>query len=113
MDRLYQQGKITYVGSNNFSGLGDAQANKRALNQQRMGLVCEQGLYNLIERRAELEVLTRVSAVRSWADSWSPLAEVCWQGTAAPQADANPPQCKKRGKHRLNNYKRSRLYARI
>ena len=38
MDRLYQQGKITYVGSN----AGDAQANERALNQQRMGLVCEQ-----------------------------------------------------------------------
>ena len=55
MDRLYQQGKITYVGLAIF-GLGDRQANERALNQQRMGLVCEQGLCNLIEH-AELEVL--------------------------------------------------------
>ncbi|MEC7380290.1 MAG: aldo/keto reductase [Pseudomonadota bacterium] len=74
MDRLYQQGKITYVGSSNFPGWAIAQANERALNQQRMGLVCEQGLYNLIERRAELEVLPACQQYGVGFIPWSPLA---------------------------------------
>ncbi|MED5347407.1 MAG: aldo/keto reductase, partial [Pseudomonadota bacterium] len=74
MDRLYQQGKITYVGSSNFPGWAIAQANERALNQQRMGLVCEQGLYNLIERRAELEVLPACQQYGVGLIPWSPLA---------------------------------------
>ncbi|MEC8500069.1 MAG: aldo/keto reductase [Pseudomonadota bacterium] len=74
MDRLYQQGKITYVGSSNFPGWAIAQANERALNQQRKGLVCEQGLYNLIERRAELEVLPACQQYGVGLIPWSPLA---------------------------------------
>ena len=74
MDRLYQQGKITYVGSSNFPGWAIAQANERALNLQRMGLVCEQGLYNLIERRAELEVLPACQQYGVGLIPWSPLA---------------------------------------
>lgn len=74
MDRLYQQGKITYVGSSNFPGWAIAQANERASNLQRMGLVCEQGLYNLIERRAELEVLPACQQYGVGLIPWSPLA---------------------------------------
>ncbi len=74
MDRLYQQGKITYVGSSNFPGWAIAQANERASNLQRMGLVCEQGLYNLIERRAELEVLPACLQYGVGLIPWSPLA---------------------------------------
>ncbi len=74
MDRLYQQGKITYVGSSNFPGWGIAQANERAMNQQRLGLVAEQGLYNLLERRAELEVIPACEAYGLGLIPWSPLA---------------------------------------
>jgi aryl-alcohol dehydrogenase-like predicted oxidoreductase len=74
MDRLYQQGKITYVGSSNFSGWAIAQANERAMTQQRLGLVSEQGLYNLIERRAELEVLPACREYGLGLIPWSPLA---------------------------------------
>lgn len=74
MDRLYQQGKITYVGSSNFPGWGIAQANERAMNQQRLGLVAEQGLYNLLERRAELEVIPACKAYGLGLIPWSPLA---------------------------------------
>ena len=74
MDRLYQQGKITYVGSSNFPGWAIAQANERALAQQRMGLVSEQGLYNLLERRAELEVLPACREYGLGLIPWSPLA---------------------------------------
>jgi aryl-alcohol dehydrogenase-like predicted oxidoreductase len=57
MDRLIAQGKITYVGSSNFPGWAIAQAGEKAIARQRLGLVSEQSLYNLVERRAELEVL--------------------------------------------------------
>ena len=62
MDRLIAQGKITYVGSSNFPGWAIARFNERAMASHRLGLVCEQSLYNLVERRAELEVLSARSA---------------------------------------------------
>jgi len=74
MERLYQQGKITYVGSSNFPGWAIAQANERAMNRQRLGLVAEQGLYNLLERRAELEVIPACRAYGLGLIPWSPLA---------------------------------------
>ena len=74
MDRLYQQGKIMYVGSSNFPGWAIAQANERAQSQQRLGLVSEQGLYNLLERRAELEVLPACREYGLGLIPWSPLA---------------------------------------
>ena len=74
MDRLYQQGKITYVGSSNFPGWAIAQANEKAQSQQRLGLVSEQGLYNLLERRAELEVLPACREYGLGLIPWSPLA---------------------------------------
>ena len=74
MDRLYQQGKITYVGSSNFPGWAIAQANERAMTRQHLGLVSEQGLYNLIERRAELEVLPACQEYGLGLIPWSPLA---------------------------------------
>lgn len=74
MDRLIAQGKITYVGSSNFPGWAIAQANEKAIARHRLGLVCEQGLYNLIERRAELEVLPACRAYGLGMIAWSPLA---------------------------------------
>lgn len=74
MDRLIAQGKITYVGSSNFPGWAIAQANERATNRQQPGLISEQSLYNLIERRAELEVLPACRAYGLGVIPWSPLA---------------------------------------
>ena len=74
MDRLIAQGKITYVGSSNFPGWTIARANERALTGQRLGLVSEQSLYNLIERRAELEVIPACRAYGVGVITWSPLA---------------------------------------
>ena len=74
MDRLIAQGKITYVGSSNFPGWAIAQANERAQSRGTPGLVSEQGLYNLIERRAELEVLPACEAYGLGVIPWSPLA---------------------------------------
>lgn len=74
MDRLIAQGKITYVGSSNFPGWAIARFNERAAHSGRLGLVSEQGLYNLLERRAELEVLPACRAYGVGMIVWSPLA---------------------------------------
>lgn len=74
MDRLIAQGKITYVGSSNFPGWAIAQANEKAVARGRLGLVSEQSLYHLIERRLELEVLPACRAYGVGVIVWSPLA---------------------------------------
>lgn len=74
MDRLIAQGKITYVGSSNFPGWKIAQTNEKAIAGRRLGLVSEQSLYNLIERRAELEVIPACRAYGLGVIAWSPLA---------------------------------------
>ena len=74
MDRLIAQGKITYVGSSNFPGWAIARANEKAIAQQRLGLISEQSLYNLVERRAELEVLPACREYGLGLIPWSPLA---------------------------------------
>ncbi|WP_291208045.1 aldo/keto reductase [Hyphomonas sp.] len=74
MDRLIAQGKITYVGSSNFPGWKIAQANEKAAARSRLGLVSEQSLYNLIERRAELEVIPACLEYGAGLIAWSPLA---------------------------------------
>ena len=73
-DRLISQGKITYVGSSNFPGWKIAQANEKAEGRGRLGLVSEQGLYNLLERRAELEVVPACREYGLGLIPWSPLA---------------------------------------
>ena len=74
MDRLITQGKITYVGSSNFPGWFIAQANERARAMHKLGLVAEQSLYNLVERRAEMEVIPACEAYGVGLIIWSPLA---------------------------------------
>ena len=74
MDRLIAQGKITYVGSSNFPGWKIAQVNEAAASRRRLGLVSEQSLYNLIERRAELEVIPACREYGVGVITWSPLA---------------------------------------
>jgi len=74
MDRLIADGKITYVGSSNFPGWAIAQANERTMARGRPGLVSEQSLYNLVERRAELEVLPACREYGLGVIPWSPLA---------------------------------------
>ena len=74
MERLIGQGKITYVGSSNFPGWMIAQANEKAMARQHLGLISEQSLYNLIERRIELEVLPACRVYGLGLIAWSPLA---------------------------------------
>lgn len=74
MERLITQGKIIYVGSSNFPGWAIARANEQANARHQLGLVSEQSLYNLIERRVELEVLPACREYGLGVIPWSPLA---------------------------------------
>ncbi|MFC9685818.1 aldo/keto reductase, partial [Streptomyces sp. NPDC056948] len=71
---LVQQGKILYVGSSNFPGYKIAQANEIAARRGgTIGLVSEQCLYNLVERRAEMEVIPAARDYGLGVIPWSPL----------------------------------------
>ncbi|MFF9109449.1 aldo/keto reductase [Streptomyces sp. NPDC014776] len=74
IDVLIQQGKILYVGSSNFPGYKIAQANEIAARRGgTIGLVSEQCLYNLFERRAEMEVIPAAQDYGLGVIPWSPL----------------------------------------
>ncbi|MFH0519309.1 aldo/keto reductase [Streptomyces sp. M41] len=74
IDVLVQQGKILYVGSSNFPGYKIAQANEIAARRGgTIGLVSEQCLYNLYERRAEMEVVPAAQDYGLGVIPWSPL----------------------------------------
>ncbi len=73
VDVLVQQGKILYAGSSNFAGWHIARANEAAARRGMVGLVSEQCLYNLIERRAEMEVIPAAESYGLGVIPWSPL----------------------------------------
>ena len=73
IDVLVQQGKILYAGSSNFPGWGIAKANETARRLGSYGLVSEQCLYNLAERRAEMEVIPAAQDYGLGVIPWSPL----------------------------------------
>ncbi|MCN9243301.1 aldo/keto reductase [Streptomyces sp. RY43-2] len=73
IDVLVQQGKILYAGSSNFPGYKIAQANETAARRGSYGLVSEQCLYNLFERRAEMEVIPAARDYGLGVIPWSPL----------------------------------------
>ncbi|MFI9236063.1 aldo/keto reductase [Streptomyces cinnamoneus] len=73
IDVLVQQGKILYAGSSNFPGYKIAQANELAARRGTVGLVSEQCLYNLAERRAEMEVIPAAQEYGLGVIPWSPL----------------------------------------
>ncbi|UNO40402.1 aldo/keto reductase [Streptomyces sp. MST-110588] len=73
IDVLVQQGKILYAGSSNHAGWHITQANETAARRGSYGLVSEQCLYNLAERRAEMEVIPAAQAYGLGVIPWSPL----------------------------------------
>ncbi|WP_418957702.1 aldo/keto reductase [Streptomyces tritici] len=73
IDVLIGQGKILYAGSSNFPGYKIAQANEAAARRGMVGLVSEQCLYNLAERRAEMEVVPAAQEYGLGVIPWSPL----------------------------------------
>ncbi|MYV49603.1 aldo/keto reductase [Streptomyces sp. SID2888] len=73
MDLLLTQGKVRYVGSSNFAGWDIASAQEAAQRRNLLGLACEQCVYNLVVRHAELEVIPAARAYGLGVFAWSPL----------------------------------------
>src|SRR5580698_2181243 len=73
MEVLRAQGKILYVGSSNFAGWHIAKAQGVAARRNFTGLVSEQSIYNLIQRKVEMEVLPAASDFGLGVIPWSPL----------------------------------------
>ncbi len=73
MEVLRHQGKIIYCGSSNFAGWHIARAQEAAASRNFLGLVCEQSLYNLLERSLELEVIPAAQFYGLGIIAWSPL----------------------------------------
>jgi aryl-alcohol dehydrogenase-like predicted oxidoreductase len=73
-ERLVRDGKVIYVGSSNFAGWHLAAAQEAAKARHFLGLVCEQSIYNLMERTIELEVLSAARHYGIGLLPWSPLA---------------------------------------
>ncbi|WP_461087879.1 aldo/keto reductase [Streptomyces deserti] len=89
IDVLVQQGKILYVGSSNFPGYKIAQANEIAARRGgTIGLVSEQCLYNLFERRAEMEVIPAAQDYGLGVIPWSPLHGGLLGGVLKKEVDA-------------------------
>ncbi len=74
MEILVRQGKVIYVGSSNFAAWNLAQAQGVAAARHFLGLVSEQSLYNLKDRKIELEVIPACRALGLGLLPWSPLA---------------------------------------
>ncbi|MFJ2607392.1 aldo/keto reductase [Streptomyces sp. NPDC091279] len=88
VDVLVQQGKILYVGSSNFPGYKIAQANEVAARRGgTIGLVSEQCLYNLAERRAEMEIVPAAQEYGLGVIPWSPLNGGLLGGVIKKQAE--------------------------
>ncbi|WP_345044537.1 aldo/keto reductase [Streptomyces sannanensis] len=88
IDVLIQQGKILYAGSSNFPGYKIAQANETAARRGMVGLVSEQCLYNLAERRAEMEVVPAAIDYGLGVIPWSPLHGGLLGGVIKKEAEA-------------------------
>jgi aryl-alcohol dehydrogenase-like predicted oxidoreductase len=74
MEILVRHGKVLYCGSSNFAAWHIACAQHAAERRQFLGLVSEQSLCNLTERRVELEVLPACRGLGLGFLPWSPLA---------------------------------------
>lgn len=73
IDTLIAQGKILYAGFVQLPGWKIAQTNEIAQKRGSYGLVSEQCLYNLAERRAEMEVIPAAQEYGLGVIPWSPL----------------------------------------
>jgi aryl-alcohol dehydrogenase-like predicted oxidoreductase len=73
VELLLSQGKIIYCGSSNFAGWHIARAQEAAARRNRLGLVSEQSLYNLVERSLEREVIPAAQYYGLGIIAWSPL----------------------------------------
>lgn len=90
IDVLRHQGKVLYVGTSNHPAWQLVKGQEAAARRGALGIVCEQDVYNLIERRIELEVLPACDDYGIALLPWSPLHSGLLGGILArPAAEAS------------------------
>ncbi|MFI0241552.1 aldo/keto reductase [Streptomyces sp. NPDC016845] len=109
IDVLVQQGKILYAGSSNFPGYKIAQANEAAARHGRLGLVSEQCLYNLAERRAEMEVIPAAQDYGVGVIPWSPLGGGLLGGVLKKESEGK----RRKDGRSANSLKNSKVRERV
>jgi aryl-alcohol dehydrogenase-like predicted oxidoreductase len=70
---LRTQGKVIYFGSSNYAGYHIARFNERAAKRNMTGLVSEQSIYHLNNRKVEMEVVPACLDYGLGLIPWSPL----------------------------------------
>lgn len=89
MDLLVAQGKVRYVGSSNFAGWHISALQEQAARRHSLGLVCEQSIYNLLNRYVELEVVPAAQHYGLGVIAWSPLHGGALSGVLRKMADGD------------------------
>lgn len=74
MEGLIKSGKVLYVGTSNFAAWNIAQASERASMRNMLGPVCDQSLYNLTNRTAEMEIVPVCRDYGMGLVAYSPLS---------------------------------------
>jgi aryl-alcohol dehydrogenase-like predicted oxidoreductase len=84
LDSLVASGKVRYIGHSNFTGWQIAQAEYVARSLGGARFVSSQNHYNLLDRRAELEVIPAANAFGLGILPYFPLANGLLTGKYAP-----------------------------
>lgn len=85
LDQLVRDGKVRYIGHSNFSGWQIAQAEYVAKELGTERFISAQNHYNLMDRRAELEVLPAAAAFRLGVFPYFPLNNGLLTGKYHPE----------------------------
>ncbi|MEW5910032.1 MAG: aldo/keto reductase [Thermodesulfobacteriota bacterium] len=91
LDLLVQQGKIRYVGCSTHPPWRVVEAIWIAEKNRYPKYICEQPPYNLLDRRAEIEIFPMCQAYDMGIMTWSPLAQGVLAGRYHSAIDL-PPQ---------------------
>lgn len=105
---LRMQGKVLYTGSSNFAGWHLALANSVAQHRNQLGLICEQSIYNLINRSIESELIPAAEHYGVSVLPWSPLHGGALAG-AAPgmrRRDGRGADARRRNRAQLDDYQK-------
>lgn len=84
LDQLIADGKVRYIGHSNFAGWQIAQAQYVAQQLGTQRFISAQNHYNLMDRRAELEVLPAANALGLGVFPYFPLNNGLLTGKYAP-----------------------------
>lgn len=103
LDQLIAQGKVRYIGHSNFAGWQIAQAEYVAQQVGTQRFISAQNHYNLMDRRAELEVLPAANALGLGVFPYFPLNNGLLTGKYTPDGGPTGSRLSYVRQHMLTN----------